>query len=343
MTIQDIANLTGVSTATVSRAINKTGYVKEETRRRIFEVIDKHKYVPNAVARSLSINDTSCVGVIIPDIENEFFSKVMSGIAEVAEENGYHILFLGSNESLKREHSFLNIVEAQRLAGVIITPVSEEDVFTKDRLLRFKQRGMSVVLVDRDVPGSNIDGVFSDNVTAARDGVSKLIEAGHTKIATISGPETSKPGKERLLGYIQAMEGAGLYIPPQYVTHGDFRKQRAFECAKSLLSLNEPPTAIFTSNNLTTLGCLEYLTSNKMKIGRDISILGFDDIEALKAINYKLSVIDRDMNQIGREAMRLLLKNLNKRHVKNRERESIVLPCTLILRGAKKMRLKGRS
>ena len=197
MNIKEIARRAGVSSATISRVLNNSGYVKEETRQKVLRALEEYNYVPSAIARSLSIQDSLSVGTIIPDIENEFFSKVISGISEVAESYHYNIVFLGTNETLDKEHDFLKIVESQRLKGVIITPISETDTVTRDYLLRLEESGIPVVLVDRDVKGAQFDGVFVDNQKGSYDGVMELIKAGHERIAIITGPETSKPGKDR--------------------------------------------------------------------------------------------------------------------------------------------------
>lgn len=335
MNIDDIAKQIGVSTATVSRAINNSGYVKEETRRKVFEAIERNRYVPNAVARSLSMNDTLSIGVIIPDIENEFFSSIISGISEVAEENHYNIYFLGSNETPSTEHAFLETVQGRRLSGVIITPISEEDPITEDRLIHLEERGIPVILVDRDIANERFGGVFVDNISATRDGIKELIKAGHRKIAIIKGPETSKPGKERLKGYMKALEEANIDLRPEYIMPGDFKITQAYKATKQLFHLPDPPTAIFTSNNMTTLGCLKYLTEKKIKLGKQISLIGFDDIETLKVIDYKISVVDRDAKQQGREAMRLLLERLRNKEEKKRTRFNV--PYQVILRGSERL------
>ncbi|MGO5053516.1 LacI family DNA-binding transcriptional regulator [Lachnospiraceae bacterium LCP25S3_G4] len=337
MNIKELAKEIGVSSATISRVINNSGYVSEETRKKVLWAVEEYQYVPNAIARSLSTRDTHSIGVIIPDIENEFFSSIISGISEVAEENGYNIHFMGSNENSQSEHAFLETVAKQRLAGVIITPVSEEDSITREKLLRMQESGIPVILVDRDISGAKFEGVFVDNLSGAYDGVSTLIEAGHKKIAIITGPETSKPGKERLKGYKNAMEQAGLSIKEEYIISGDFKIEKAYQCTEQLLQLEDSPTAIFSSNNLTTMGCLKYFTKNKIEIGRQISIVSFDDIEILKLIEYKLSVVARDAKQQGREAMHLMLKRLNLKEVpKNPVRMNI--PYQVLLRGSEKMK-----
>ncbi|MDF2590549.1 MAG: LacI family transcriptional regulator [Clostridia bacterium] len=335
MNIDDIAKLIGVSNATVSRAINNSGYVKEETRRKIFEVIEKHQYVPNAVARSLSTRDTLSIGVIIPDIENEFFSSIISGISEVAEQNHYNIHFLGSNETLGIEHAFLDTVQGQRLSGVIITPISEVDPITKARLIHLEKSGIPVVLVDRDIDDAIFEGVFVDNIAGAYDGVNELIKAGHRKIAIIKGPETSKPGKERLIGYKKALEEANIDLSCEYMVPGNFKIMHSYKGTEVLLNLSDPPTAIFACSNMTTLGCLKYLTEKKIKLGKDISLIGFDDIEILKLIDYKISVIDRDAKQQGREAMRLMLERLKNKGEKKHTRFNV--PYQVILRGSERL------
>lgn len=333
MNIKEIAKRAGVSSATISRVLNNSGYVKEETRQKVLEAVKECNYVPSAIARNLSTQDNKSIGAIIPDIENEFFSKMISGISEVADAYRYNIVFLGTNETLEKEHEFLDVVRSQRLKGVIITPISESDRYTRESLLNLEESGVPVVLVDRDVRGAQFDGVFVDNQGGAYQGVMELIRAGHKKIAIISGPETSKPGKDRLAGFLQAMQDSGLDVPETYIACGDFKIAKAYECAKKLLELPEPPTAIFTSNNLSTLGCLKYMTESGLQPGRDISLLGFDDIEALKIIDYRLSAIDRDARQQGREAMRLLMECFEDSGSRQRGKR-IIVPYQVILRGS---------
>lgn len=336
MNIKVIANATGVSSATVSRVINNSGYVKDETRQKVLKVIQEYNYIPSAVARSLSTQDTSTIGVIIPDIENPFFSSVIRGISDVAEKNDYNILFFGTNETASTEHAFLKTVQSQRLKGVIITPVSEFDMETRDYLLRLDSTGIPVVLVDRDIKDTNFDGVFMDNIQSSYEGVETLIKAGHRRIAIIAGPNTSKPGKERLIGYKKVMKAYNLDVPSDYIAIGDFKAAKAYDRTADLLSLPNPPTAIFTSSNLTTLGCLKYLTENNIQIGKELSVFGFDDIDILKMVDYKLSVIDRDVKMQGQEAMNILLQRLDNPKQSNGPKR-IILPHNIILRGSERI------
>lgn len=337
MNIRDVAKKAGVSTATVSRVINESGYVKEETKQKVLAAIAEAEFVPNAIARSLSIRDSSSIGVIVPDIANEFFSSIISGMGEMASNNQYNIVLFDTGEMQEREHQCLQIAESQRLSGLLITPVSELDMETRDKLIQFEDKGIPVVLVDRNMKNSNLDGVFVENHAAAYKGVEALIHAGHRKIAIITGPSTSMPGKDRFQGYKAALAEHGLDLREEYIVSGDFKIIKAYEQTKKLLQLPDPPTAIFASNNQTSLGVLKYLTEQGIKIGRDISIVGFDQIESLKIIDYRLSTIERDAKRQGYEAMAMLIDKLSHKKSKSSGRK-IFVPYEVVLRGSEKIK-----
>lgn len=337
MNIRDVAKKAGVSTATVSRVINESGYVKEETKQKVLAAIAEAEFVPNAIARSLSIRDSSSIGVIVPDIANEFFSSIISGMGEMASNNQYNIVLFDTGEMQEREHQCLQIAESQRLSGLLITPVSELDMETRDKLIQFEDKGIPVVLVDRNMKNSNLDGVFVENHAAAYKGVEALIHAGHRKIAIITGPSTSMPGKDRFQGYKAALAEHGLDLREEYIVSGDFKIIKAYEQTKKLLQLPDPPTAIFASNNQTSLGVLKYLTEQGIKIGRDISIVGFDQIESLKIIDYRLSTIERDAKRQGYEAMAMLIDKLSHKQSKSSGRK-IFVPYEVVLRGSERIK-----
>lgn len=343
MNIIDIARLAGVSTATVSRVLNHSGKVKEETRERIQQVIDENNYVPNAIARSLCMKDRFSIGVILPDIKNEFFSDVIQGITEVTERSIYNILFFNTDEREEIEHDYLKVVASERLKGLLISPVSDHDEVTALELSRLEKAGIPVVLIDRNLEGKQFDGVFVKNFEGAYDGVRALIKEGHERIAIITGPITSLPGKERLRGYRRALEDYGLPIRDEYQVPGDFRIKKAYEQTGYLLSLQEPPTAIFTVNNLTSLGCLKYLTEHHLIPGKDIAVMGFDGITALNIIEYPFSAVERDARLQGQEAMNLLLEKLEVGEEENRDKDSkkIYVPHKVVLRGSEKYGVGG--
>lgn len=335
MNISDIAQKAGVSTATVSRVINNSKRVKPATREKVLKIIEENGFVPNAIARSLSVQSSSNIGVVFPDIENPFFSGAFYGITKVAEQNNYNVFFFNSDETVAKEQEFLRMVMSQNLAGVIITPIDHFAAVTRELLEDLEKKGIPVVLLDRDIRGGTFSTVLAENEKGAYLAASQLIQEGHHKIAIIEGSPSNRPVYERSRGYRKAMDDHEIPIRGEYMVRADQRSTPAYKMTRQLMSLPEPPTAIFTCNNMMTLGCLRYLTEHGLMIGRDISLIGFDDIEVLKVIDFKLSVVHRSESEMGRIAMRMLIDRLKD---PNGERETEILPVELILRGSEKLR-----
>lgn len=337
MTIYDIARQAGLSVATVSRVLNGSSTVKKETRERVQQIIKENNFAPSAVARSLSISDNYNIGVVVPDIENPFFSCVLSGVADTADRYGYNVFLFGTNESTEREHRFLQTIKEQRLKGLIIIPVSENDMETRDRLVELNGNHVPVVLIDRDVKSAKFDRVFSEDETGAYQAVSELVRVGHRSIAIVAGPKTSKPGRQRFEGYARALAEHGISVTEDYIQNGEFRQNAAYDAMKRLMSLDRPPTAVFPCNNLMTLGCLQYLSEKHLVIGEDISMISFDDIEIFKYSNLNLSAVDRPVFKMGAEAMSLLCTRLQSNGADIGVRHRISVETNLILRGSEKL------
>ena len=331
--IYEIAKDAGVSIATVSRVINNSGSVSEKSRKKVMDAIQRLNYVPNGNARSLSTSTSTAVGVVIPDINNPFFSLLLQGITKAADEQGFQISFFNTDENREREHRVLLSIREQRLRGIIVTPVSESDPITTERLLEFENHGIPVVLLDRELDSDFFDRVVTDDERGVYEAVSELIRIGHQRIAIITGPEDSRPGRERFTGYLRAMKEHGLPLNQDLIREGDFMVERAYEQTISLMSLPQPPTAIFSSNNMTTYGCLRAFSELGLKAGADISLIGFDDIDALGWLNYKVSVVSRAVPEMGEQAMRLLLQRFQTAR-DGREGTRTCLPTELILRGS---------
>ena len=255
--IYEIAREAGVSIATVSRVINHSNAVSEKSYRRVMDAVRKFNYVPNSTARSLSTSTSTSIGVVIPDINNPFFSLLLEGITRVADERGYHVLLFNTAENTDREHQVLQTMREHRLRGIIITPVSEQDPDTMKRLHNFETLGIPVVLLDREVDSQFFDRVVTDDERGVYAAVSELIRVGPRRIAIITGPEASRPGRERLRGYYRALREHGLPVTPAYIRKGDFMVDCAYEQTLALCAMQEPPTAVFSSNNMTTYGCLK--------------------------------------------------------------------------------------
>lgn len=314
MNIYDIAKEAGVSTSTVSRVLNGSKNVKAETRDRVLKIINHKNYVPNTLARNLSVGESQNIAFLVPDIENPFFSKILHGITDKAADYNYNVFMFGTNENSDIEHRILDSLRVEMIKGLIIIPVSEIDTETAIKLKNFENEGIPVVLIDRDIRGESFDGVFSEDIDGAFQAVECLINEGHERIGIITGPETSKPGHDRLKGYKEALEKHKIPINKDYIINGEFREEESYKAMKALIEMTNPPTAVFSSNNMTTLGCLRYLKEKGMKLVEDISLVGFDDIKELEYTDVHLTVVTRPVYEMGCEVMELLERRFQNKH-----------------------------
>ena len=339
--IYDVARCAKVSSATVSRVLNGSPHVSEATRKRVMRTIAELDYTPNALARKLSTGNTGNIGFLIPDIENPFFSQLLRGITNAADESGYNIFLYGTDDNIEKEHRFFDAVKTERLSGILVIPADAENEETCKRLLALEAAGVPVVLIDRSLKHGRFDGVFTEDFRGAMDAVECLLREGHRRIATIRGPENSRPGNERWLGYLAAFSKWDIKPDMRYAAQGDFHQERAYAVMHQIMEQEQPPTAVFAANNMTALGCLRYFRENGLKIGKDVSMIGFDEIVMLHYGGISLSVVDRDVYQMGRDAIRLLTRRIEAAAGKITEepgRHEIFLPTRLILRGSEKWR-----
>ncbi len=305
-TIEDVAKLAKVSTATVSRVINKQGGVKSSKEQRILEVIEELAYIPNAVARSMVRKITNTIGVIIPDINNPFFPLVVSGIEQQARKKGYFTILCNTNESPEIEEELIQILLERSVDGLIITTANEYG----HQLQPVIDRRIPVVAVDRQIRNYEVDTVLVGNMDGAYQATRHLILQGHKKIAIIRGPQNTTPGYERFVGYRRALEDYNIPLLDEYVLEGDFKEESGYLDTQKLHSLQDRPTAIFTANNLMTLGCLKALTKIGWVLGEEVSLIGFDDLDVAEFVNPQLTVVSRPMRQLGEAAFDLLYEKM---------------------------------
>ncbi|MCY6960304.1 LacI family DNA-binding transcriptional regulator [Clostridium brassicae] len=333
-TINDIAKAAGVSQATVSRVLNNSGYVKDETRNKVLKVIKELNYAPSAIARSLSTSKTNTIGVIVPDINNPFFGEVIKGISEVADKHNLNIILCDTDESMQKELKALKLLKEQRIRGIIITPTSAEDEYNSEYLTTLENLGIPIVLVDGHVKYATFSGVFVENIKGSFEATEALIKAGHKKIAIITGRMNSKPAKDRFLGYKKALTIHGIPVEEKYIFYGDYKQGSGYRYTKQILQMEDRPTAIFTSSNMMTLGCLKAIYEEKCKVPDDIALIGFDKIDILSIAGINISFVNGPTHEMGRKGMEMLVDILNNNH--NREIKRITLLPELILNGSEK-------
>lgn len=335
VTINDIAKAAGVSRTTVSRVLNDSGYVKDETREKILKAIEELNYTPSAIARSLSTNKTNTIGVIVPEINNPFFGEIIKGISQVADEHNLNLILFNTDDSREKELKALKLLKEQRIQGVIITPTYPEDDFNSEYLNTLENLGIPVVLIDGHVECFNFSGVFIDHIKGAYDGTNALIEEGHRKIAIITGCMNSRPAKDRLTGYKKALVMNNILVNDEYIFYGDYKHESAYEITKKIIKMEDRPTAIFVMSNMMILGCMKALYEEKVSVPEDIAIIGFDKIEALNVVGMNISFINGPTIEMGRTGMKLLIDNLENKEA-NKELKRITLLPKIVLKGSEK-------
>ncbi|WML33788.1 LacI family DNA-binding transcriptional regulator [Clostridium sp. OS1-26] len=333
-TINDIAGKAGVSLTTVSRVLNNSGYVKKETKIRVLKAIEELNYTPSAIARSLSKSKTNTIGVLIPEINNQFYGEVIKGISQVADECDLNIILCNTDENIQKELKALKLLKEQRIRGIIIAPTSVEDELNSEYLKTIEQLGIPVVLLDGHVKYSDFSGVFVDNIKGAFDSTEALIKAGHKKIAIITGRMNSDAAQNRLIGYKKALNVNNIDIDDRYILFGDYGQESAYICTKKIIEMEDRPTAIFVSSNKMTVGCVKALRSHKLKIPEDIAIVGFDKVDVLNSLGMNISFVDGPTTELGIASMKILVENLKNKQ--GAEIKNITLMPKLVLKGSEK-------
>lgn len=304
--IEDVARYAGVSTATVSRVLSGKQHVSQELRERVLEAIQDLNYRPSRVARSLRIQRSSIIGLIISDIQNPFFTSIVRAVEDVAQRSGYSVLLCNSDEDTAKEMMYIELMLAEHVAGIIVSPTDSES----DMYLRLLEAGVPVVAIDRRVESVEIDTVINDNVTAARRIVEHLIENGHQRIGAVIGVMQASTGYERYSGYRTALEAHGLPVDENLVRVGMPRSHIGYTLTKELLALKNPPTAIFTGNNLLTVGALRAIDELGLCIPDNVALAAFDEMEWMFLIKPAITVVAQPTYEMGRSAAELLMRRI---------------------------------
>jgi LacI family transcriptional regulator len=331
VTIYDVAREAGVSMATVSRVVNNNPNVKPQTRKKVFEAIERLGYRPNAVARGLASKKTTTVGVVIPDISNSIFSEVARGIEDIANMYHYNIILCNADKKKDKEIRVINTLLEKQVDGLLFMG----GAITDEHLQAFKTSSVPVVLCATADEKRSIPSVDIDHEKAAYDAVSLLIQNGHEKIAMISGTlQDPANGYSRYQGYRKAMENAGLAIRDEYIRIGNYRYESGMDATKYFLELSDRPTAIFAANDEMAIGAIHTLQDNGVNVPGDISIISVDNIRMASMVRPQLTTVAQPMYDIGAVAMRLLTKLMNKETKDASELTQVTLPHEVIHRNS---------
>ncbi|MCP3739451.1 LacI family DNA-binding transcriptional regulator [Rossellomorea sp. BNER] len=330
--LKEVAERANVSTATVSRVLSNTGKVTEKTKKKVLAAMEELNYQPNFLARQLRKLETKTILVVVPDIANTFFSKVIRGIESVAIQNGYQVLLGDSQNNGQSESQYLNHLRYKQIDGVILLTAR-----TDSRLIEDLSDDYPVVLACEYLEGSRIPTVSIDNISSARKMTDHLIKQGHQRVAHISGPMNIILGRDRLKGYEQAMTQNSYEIDQVLVQEGDFSYESGYKLMEKFLALQNPPTAVFAANDEMAIGAIKAIKKHRLSVPEDIAVVGFDDIDMASIMEPELTTVAQPTFDIGSTAMDLLLCLMKKEPLTKKQ---FVLEDQLMIRqscGANKM------
>ena len=305
VTIKDVAKKAGVSTSTVSRVLTPqaNNYMREETREKVLKAIEELDYRPDIRAQSLRGRGTRIIGLIMPDALNPFYQELAYVLEEVCYREKYGLLLCSSKNSITRELAYIDLLESQKVDGIILSTVG----LKKMKLNNLIKRGIPIVLVDRDVPGADIPVMFTNNYLGGCQATQHLIDLGHKKIACIVGSMNTLSSINRLKGYYDTLQKNGLEVDKKLIKEGRLIYKDGYKLMKELARKSSDGfTAVFCLNDLVALGAMRAVQEDSKNIPSNYSIVGFDNISFSSVSNPPLTTIAQPIKQIAQGAFRTI-------------------------------------
>ncbi len=332
-TLKDIAQQLGITVATVSRALKGYPDISPATKKAVLELAAKLKYRPNPIALNLRSNRSHVIGVIVPEIVHYFFSSVISGIIDIADQAGYSVMLCQTNESYQREVRETTLLLNSRVDGLLIS--LSDGTVSFDHLEEFLEHTIPLVLFDKVCDELNVTKVIVDDYIGAFEAVEHLILGGKKRIALIRGPLNSSTNRLRMQGYMDALRKHNLAVADQYIMeclHGVSLEEGVF-FTNQLMQLPHPPDAIFAVADAAAIGALNTVKKAGKKVPQDIAIVGFSNWEMASVVEPPLSSVYQPGYEMGQVSAKLLLEQIEA--VQNEtmlEPVTKVLPTKLIIR-----------
>lgn len=329
VTIKDVAKRAGLSQATVSRALNKSGYVSEETQHRIDEAVAELGYRPNWMARSLKGKSSQLIGLIVPEVSSLYDNLIIQAVSNQLHAHDFGLMLCISNEEAEVDLGYLRILQEKRVDGIIyVHPLyGNNSTFVRE----LARQGMPIVELNRQREKDLLDAVLADNVQGAYQLTKYLIDLGHRRIGLVLGETELTTGENRLTGYRFALNNAGITYDPELVQIGSFSQDHGEQGTQNLLALTDRPTAILAGSNRILIGVLGILGEQKLAIPADISVAAFNDTDWLSIWNPPITTVDIAIEEMAHLAVDLLLRRITSPDKKTKPR-TYLLSASLIER-----------
>lgn len=311
---------------TVSRVLNRTGYVHPTTRARVEMAIAALGYVPNTLARSLRSKRTKTLALLLTDITNPFFTTLARGVEDVASAHGFNVIFCNTDESERKQAEYLTVLVQKQVDGVLLVPARS----TPEPITFLQRHGIAVVVLDRRIPGVAVDVIRGESEQAAVDLTRLLLDLGHRRIAMLAGPEDVSTAQDRVVGYQRAFQEWGLAVPHDLIFRDTYTMSGGRRMAALATAVAERPTALFAANNFIAIGAFHLLREQGLRVPEDISLVAFDDLPLAIMIDPFLTVATQSASEMGRRATELLLMRILEEDLPMPQ--EIVLPTVVIER-----------
>lgn len=322
VSIKDIARECKVSTTTVSRALNSSDEISEETKEKILKTCEVMGYIPNSSARSLILNKTNMIGLLIPDITNQYYAYVSKGVSSYLEKLGYGVVLCNSDRNKENEAKYMNFLSQKRVDGIILIPQ-----YQKAEDYEKFVAGIPIVMADNYVNDLEVTYVGNDNYAGARKIIAHMIKQGYKKIGVISGNEKSSASNERLKGYLDILEENNIKISQDIIVRSNAGFEDGYHLAEILI--NKGVDSIFTINDTVAIGVMKYCHQKGIRIPEDLGIAGYDDIEQAAMLPVPLTTIHQRKFKLGETAAKLLIEEINNRKA---SKQKVILQPELIIR-----------
>ena len=325
ITIKDVAALAGVSVATTSRVLSGNPATSADARSRVHAAAAELDYHPNAQARALRSTRTHAIGLLVPDVRNPFFADLAHTVEQAALVHGFATLLGNANERKDQQDRYLDNLIARRVDGIIVAPLGDGSGSIRSVV----GREIPAVFIDRTIEGIDLPSVTTDSDTGIREAVDHLAALGHTRIGYIAGPQSTSTGRERYASFVRAAGARHLSLDPALIVFGDFQAESGSTAVRTLLALHEPPTALLVADSPMAIGAIGAIQKLGLRIGTDVALVSFDDIDWLALLDPPVSVIAHSVADMGRIAVDMLRTVID-----GGTPESVRLPSRLIIRGS---------
>jgi DNA-binding LacI/PurR family transcriptional regulator len=308
-TIKDIAALAGVSPATVSRYLNGQITVREGTRKRIDDAVDRLAYRPNYFARSLVLKQTNTFGVIVPDLLNPYWGSFVRGIDDIISACGKSSMVCNSDYNAQKERDLLTLLQYKQVDSLVLVSGGK----TEEEVRTYLAQGGQLILIGPSYPSLKVDKLRIDNVLGGALATEHLIGLGHTRIAAIGADQSISSSNYRIEGYRQSLKKAGTEDRPEWIIQkGEYRHAEGYAAMKQLICLDTPPTAVFAVNDLMALGAISALNDVGIHVPDDVAIIGFDGLELGSWFHPRLTSMSVSPYELGRKAASMLMAKSEK-------------------------------